>query len=228
MNKFKSLTYAIGRILRKFIKVGFFGGIILFIIINITVYFYGKRYIYNDVNKVPNTYTAIIPGASVYSDGSLSPILYDRVTMGIKLYKKGKIKRFLVSGDHGTRNYDEVNNMKSFMLRRGVKKSDIFLDHAGFDTYSTLVRAQKIFMVKDVIFVSQKYHLSRALFIARFKGLKAYGFEADRRKYIHIRYYKFRELLANIKAFYEVFTNASPRYLGKKIPITGSSKVSWD
>ncbi len=218
-------------VIKKIIKtcvMSGFSGIMLIVVINLFIYFYSGKYIFTEIEMVPSAYTAIIPGALVMKSGNLSHITYDRSVSAIELYKTGKIKKILVSGDHGAKSYDEVNTIRKFLLKNGVSEKDIFMDHAGFDTYSTMVRADKIFRVKDTVIVTQKYHLYRAVFIARMKGLDAYGYAADRRKYVYIRNYKLREIPANIKAVYEVLFNVKPKFLGEQIPITGDSKLSWD
>jgi SanA protein len=196
--------------------------------INLLIVFKSKEFIFNKVDEVPKCYTAIVLGALVSKSGDLSDILQDRLDMAIELYKKDKIKRFLLSGDHGRKNYDEVNSMKNYLIQKGIKTEDIFLDHAGFDTYNTMTRAREIFEVTDVVIVSQEFHLSRAIYIARKKGLTAYGIVADRRNYISIARLQFREYLANVKAFFEVLINKQPKFLGNKIPINGDSSLSYD
>jgi SanA protein len=219
------------RIFHRIIFTGLWFGVSVFLfILIINLYFQqvAKNYIYSDINKIPSVYTALIPGSLVYGDSSLSLIVRDRVDKAIELYKAGKINRFLVSGDHGTKKYDEVNCMKRYLKEQGIPEEDIFLDHAGFDTYSSIVRAEKVFDVKDMIIVSQDYHLQRALYIAHKKGIIAYGFIADKRKYPGMRIFQLREYLANVKAFFFVLFNLSPRFLGPEIPISGDSKLSYD
>lgn len=70
----------------------------------------------------------------VYPDGTLSPILHDRMTVGFELYQRGMAPKILVSGDHGRTDYDEVNAMKKFLIDKGVKDENVFMDHAGFST----------------------------------------------------------------------------------------------
>jgi SanA protein len=197
-------------------------------IINAVVKNKSKEFIYDKVKDVPPCYTALVLGAMVSQSGYPSDFLKDRMDIAIELYKNKKVKRFLLSGDHGQKNYDEVNSMKKYLLDKGIDTSDIFLDHAGFDTYSSIVRAKEIFQVKDVIIVTQEFHLSRAVYIARKKGLNAYGMVADKREYLSIKRLKIRELMANVKAFWEVLINKEPKFLGSKIPITGDSKLSYD
>ncbi|MBN1499328.1 MAG: YdcF family protein [Spirochaetes bacterium] len=206
----------------------FLSGAAFIAAVNIFIYFYSSAYITSDPENVPQAYTAIVPGALVMRSGNLSHITYDRAMSAVELYKSGKVKRILVSGDHGTKKYDEVNTIRKFLLKNGVAGKDIFLDHAGFDTYSTMTRADKVFCVTDAVIVTQKYHLYRALFIARMKGLDATGYAADKRHYVRIRYYKLREIPANMKAFYEVVFNVRPKYLGEKIPVTGDSSLTLD
>ena len=204
-------------------------GIFLFAVaLNIYIGNYSKKFIYSDIKKIPFAYTALVPGSLVYGDSSLSLIVKDRVDKAIELYKAGKVKRILVSGDHGTKKYDEVNCMKKYLKEQGVPEEDIFTDHAGFDTYSSIIRAIKVFKATDIIVVTQKYHLNRALYIAHQKGLNAKGIIADKREYSGIRSFKIREYLANVKAFFYVLFNISPHFLGPEIPITGDSKLSYD
>jgi SanA protein len=202
--------------------------LLMVIVANVVVFKKSKRYLYEKVTSVPKCYTAIVLGAKVSSKGIPSDYLQDRLDMAIELYHHKKIKRFLLSGDHGQTSYDEVNNMKAYLIGHGINTVDIFLDHAGFDTYSTMVRARKIFQVKDAIIVTQEFHLQRSVYIARSKGIEAYGIKADKRKYAAMKSLRVREILAKVKAFTEVTINMKPKYLGDQIPITGDSRLSYD
>jgi SanA protein len=203
--------------------------IVLVSVVTIHIQNFAKPYIVNTESKdKPTCYTAIVLGASVHRDGSLSTVLLDRVNSALELYKSGKVKRFLLSGDHGQTDYDEVNTMKNYLIKEGVDSADIFLDHAGFDTYSSMVRAKEVFKVDSLYIVTQQYHLYRAVYIARKIGLNAYGYVADKRNYTAIIKYTLREWLANVKSWIWVNTNHKPIYLGDPIPITGDSKASWD
>jgi SanA protein len=202
--------------------------VLVLLLINWYVVSNSKPYIYTTINYVPECYTGVVLGAKVNKSGLPSDILKDRIDVAIDLYKNHKIKRFLLTGDHGTSSYDEVNNMKDYLVRNGIDTENIFLDHAGFDTYSSMVRAKEVFQVTDAIIITQQFHLSRAVYIARSKGLNAYGVTSDKRRYRSVEYLKFREMIANVKALYEIIINKSPRFLGQQIPITGDSKLSYD
>lgn len=170
---------------------------------------------------------AVILGAGV-RDGKPTPMLRDRLLVGIDLYKSGAAKKLIMSGDHGSTDYDEVNIMKSFAVERGVPDQDIFMDHAGFSTYETIYRAKEIFEADNIIMISQKYHLYRALYIAERLGIKAVGVSADLDTYRGQTKRDLREILARDKDFFNCIFKPKPTYLGDKIPVSGNGNLTND
>ena len=170
---------------------------------------------------------AVILGAGV-REGKPTPMLRDRLFVGIDLYKSGAVKKLIMSGDHGSTDYDEVNIMKSFAVDRGVPDEDIFMDHAGFSTYETIYRAREIFEADNIIIVSQKYHLYRALYIAEKLGIKSVGVSADLDTYRGQTKRDLREILARDKDFFKCIFKPKPTYLGDKIPVSGNGNLTND
>lgn len=171
----------------------------------------------------------LVLGSLVYSDDRLSHVLQDRVDYAIKIYKAGKADKLLFTGDHGQTEYDEVNAMMNYAVKKGVPKEDIFLDHAGFSTYESMVRARDVFCVSDVIIVTQKFHISRALYIANKLGLNATGVNSNPRRYLNAAKDAMRESLARVKDFFYVnIFRPEPKYLGETIPIFGDSSLTHD
>jgi len=168
----------------------------------------------------------LVLGARVWDNGQPSGILKDRINTGVALYESGASDRLLMSGDHGQEDYDEVNAMKDYAIESGVASEVIFMDHAGFSTYESVYRARDIFQIKTVVIVSQKYHLYRALYIARALGLDAYGVSADRRDYNSYWLFDMREILARCKDFVYSIFQPLPTYLGEVIPITGDGSAT--
>lgn len=212
---------------RLIILLAFLGS--SFLAINYYVEWIGAKYIYS-AQDVPNADTVLIMGAYVFPDGTLSAMLKDRVMVGYDLYENGKAPKIIVSGDHGRKDYDEVNTMKDFIKNKGVPGRDIFMDHAGFSTYESLYRARDIFRVKKVIIVTQRYHLLRALFIARELGLEAYGVASDKHDYGPVMAtYELREMAARNKDFWsaKVF-KPKPTFLGEAIPVFGDGGATDD
>ena len=204
--------------------------VIIFAILAINFYInsQSKPYIFQDMNDLPETEIVLVLGAKVYQQGIMSGMLQDRVETAFDLYEKGKVEKILISGDHGREDYDEVNTVKDHLLEKGVKSEDIFLDHAGFDTYDSLYRAKEIFGVQSVIVATQNFHLPRAVYIGRKLDMETYGLSADRHLYANIDYNRSREIFSKVKAFFDVSLRAKPKFLGEKIPISGDSEKSWD
>lgn len=160
--------------------------------------------IYEEIETLPTTHTVIVLGASVHSDGKLSPILQDRVDTALYLYKNDKVKRFLLSGDNRTDDYDEVSAMRNYLLDRCVPEAIIFMDPAGLDTFDSMYRSLKIYDIPDAVVVTQNFHLPRTLFIAQNLGLNYIGFPASPVLYKTESGLIRREKLANVKAVFEI------------------------
>ena len=181
-----------------------------------------------NASSVSDADCILVLGAGIRTDGSPSPMLQDRLNTGIELYQNGAAPKLLMSGDHGRKKYNEVQTMKDIALDQGVPSEDVFMDHAGFSTYDSLYRARDVFQARKVIIVTQKYHLYRALYIARSLGLDAWGISADTRRYRGQSQRDFREILARDKDFFVSVFKPLPKYLGDTIPITGNGDLTND
>ncbi len=170
----------------------------------------------------------LVLGARVHENGTVSPILKDRLDYGIALYQSGAAPKILMSGDHGRVTYDEVNAMKKYAISCGVPSEDIFMDHAGFSTYESLYRAKEIFGVEKMIVVTQRYHMYRALYIAEKMGLENYGVAAEENLYAGQDVRETREILARCKDFFQMLFMPEPTYMGEAIPISGSGDATND
>lgn len=183
-----------------------------------------SRFIHASVDNVSPTEVAIVLGASVVR-GEPSPVLAKRADAGILLYKAGKVKKILVTGDNGALSHDEVTPVRRYLLDAGVLPSDIFLDHAGFDTYSSMYRARDVFGARSATIVTQDFHLPRALWIARKLGLEAEGLIAGGGE-SSVSLYA-REIPASLKALFNVLLGREPKYLGTQYPLSGSGEATW-
>ena len=170
----------------------------------------------------------LVLGCGIRDDGTPSLMLRDRLETGAALYEAGAAPKLLMSGDHGRKDYDEVNLMKDYAMEKGIPSEDIFMDHAGFSTYDSMVRARDIFCAKTVVIVSQEYHLYRALYLAEKLGLEAYGVPALDVNYRGQAYREFREMLARSKDFCTAVIQPQPKFLGEKIPISGNGDLTND
>lgn len=189
----------------------------------------GARPYIQPLETLPRCQVAIVLGAGVRLGGEPSATLADRLAAGVELYRAGRVRKLLLSGDHGQRSYDEVNAMRRYVLEAGIPKEDVFLDHAGFRTFDTMYRARDVFGVERCIVVTQRFHLPRSVYTARALGLDAWGYAADRRRYAYARRNAAREALARVRAWLDLHVRRTrPRFLGPAIPITGDGRATWD
>lgn len=169
----------------------------------------------------------LVLGAGIWGDKP-SPMLEDRLNQGIELYNDGVASKIIMSGDHGSENHDEVNIMKNYAIEKGVPSEDIFMDHAGFSSYDSMYRAKAIFEVDKIVVVTQKYHLYRALYIAKKFDIEAYGVASNPRKYAGQSIREIREILARDKDFIKCIYKPKPQYLGEVIPVSGNGDLTND
>ena len=169
----------------------------------------------------------LILGAGIWGDKP-SPMLEDRLNQGIELYNNGVASKIIMSGDHGSKDHDEVNIMKDYAIEKGLPSEDIFMDHAGFSSYDSMYRAKAIFEADNIIVVTQKYHLYRALYIAKQLDIEAYGIASNPRKYSGQSIREIREILARDKDFIKCIFKPEPKYLGEVIPVSGDGNLTND
>jgi SanA protein len=206
-----------------------FKKILLLALIGVNIYVKSETedLIYHSVTDVPTEDVVIIFGAGIRNDRP-SKYLKDRLDKGIELYNAGKINKILLSGDNGEDEHDELTVMKLYCREQGVDTTKIFLDYAGFDTYSTMYRAKKLFKIKSAILVSQEYHLNRGIYIGNELGLKSVGLSANTGQYRNYNYVRFREWFSIFKSVIDVARGREPHFLGNEIDINGVSNYTKD
>lgn len=225
----RTITYPLRRWprLTKVVLAGAGGLVLLVVLANLYVLSSGGDST-ADLAEVTQAEVAIVPGALVEPDGDMSAMLAARVEQASRLWHAGKVEKILVSGDHGAWKYDEPDTMRKALVADGVAPEDVFEDHAGFDTWATMVRAREIFEVRDAVVVTQGFHMPRALYLADEAGIDASGLTADLQPWgIQGRKSTVREVLSRVKAVADV-TLDTPALAGPKIPIaTADGRESW-
>ncbi|MFP3592368.1 vancomycin high temperature exclusion protein [Chryseobacterium sp. SIMBA_038] len=173
-----------------------------------------------NIADVPETKTALLLGTSKNLNSGLpNAYFYNRIQAAIDLYKSGKIKYIIVSGDNSTKDYNEPEDMLLTLMKYGIPQDRIFLDHAGFRTLDSVVRAKEIFGQTKLVIISQKFHNERAVFLAKKNGIEAYGYNAkDVNKYAGFKT-NMREYLAKAKAYWDLIFGVEPKFGGEKILI---------
>lgn len=187
---------------------------------NFSVYYESKNFLFSNAKKLPTTKAALLLGTSKKLKNGNDNLYFNyRIDACVQLYHSGKVSYILISGDNGSKEYNEPLDMKNELISRGIPSEKITLDYAGFDTYDSVLRAKMIFGQDEFIVVSQKFHNQRAVYIARRNGIHAYGYNARDVKKMNGLKTKIREFFACVKAYVEVKVNVKPTYLGERILI---------
>tara|TARA_R110000782_G_scaffold163260_3_gene255348 strand:- start:665 stop:1300 length:636 start_codon:yes stop_codon:yes gene_type:complete len=209
--------------LRKIIKIlGVFCLVLVLVILvcNFIISSTTKDKTYSNINTIPPNRVGLVLGTSNrITNGSSNPYYTYRIDATVALYKAGKIKFILVSGDNGSIYYNEPNTIKKDLIKAGIPEEVIFLDYAGFRTLDSMVRAKFIFGLDKVTVISQKFHNERAIYIANQKGLKAIGFNAKDLSTTQGFKVQLREYLARVKVFIDMILNTQPKFYGATIEI---------
>ena len=187
---------------------------------NVVVIHSAKNKIYTQADEVPFNEIGLVLGTSKYTTGGINLYYQYRIEAAADLYFKGKIKHIIVSGDNHVNGYNEPEQMKTSLVKLGVPAERITCDYAGLRTLDSVVRLKKIFMTRKATIISQKFHLERALFIAKYYHIDAIGYCSRDVSARYGRVTQIRELFARSKAVLDLYVlRTQPKHLGAEIKI---------
>lgn len=176
--------------------------------------------VYSETKDIPMNKVGLILGTSKrLTDGRINLYYQFRLEAAIQLFKSGKIKYIVISGDNSSTNYDEPTDFKNDLIKAGIPENKLFLDFAGFRTLDSVVRIKEIFGQNAVTIISQQFHNERAIYLAEHFNIKAIGFNARGISGRYALKVQLREYLARVKVFVDIVFNVQPKFLGDKIAI---------
>jgi SanA protein len=187
---------------------------------NYTVTQNARDHVYDTVDSTPTKKVGLLLGTGKFLRSGYVNLFYKyRIDATIALYKAGKIKYILISGDNSREGYDEPTSMKEDLMAAGIPESAIYLDYAGFRTLDSIVRCKLVFGESDILVISQQFHNERAIYIAEANDMtaEAYNAKSVSRRYGAKTY--IREYLARTKMFMDLLFGKDPKFLGKEIKI---------
>ena len=179
-----------------------------------------RSQLYGDINNVPFRKVGLLLGTNKSWHGGENPYFKYRIIAAVDLFKAGKIKHIIVSGDNHLSYYDEAKDMKDSLIKQGVPDSCITLDYAGFRTLDSMVRCLEIFGQDSITVISQAFHNERAIFIANYYKMHAVAFNALDPSPEFSFQTNVREYFAKSKAVLDLYIlHTSPHFLGEKVKI---------
>jgi len=193
--------------------------LVLFVIMsNVIIVHSTRNNIYSTIANTPEKDVALILGTSKYTVGGYTNLFFKyRISAAADLYHLGKVKHIIVSGDNRVANYNEPKEMRKALIALGVPSEAITLDYAGFRTLDSVVRCKKVFGQNEIIIISQRFHIERALFISNKYKIDAVGFTAQDPPEKYSIKTRVREYFAKAKAVIDLYIiDKKPKFLGKK------------
>lgn len=182
---------------------------------------YAENEIFEEVVDLPEVRVGLVLGTSdKLSNGRKNLFFLGRIDSAFELYESGKVDKLLLSGDNSTEYYNEPQTMKDALILKGIPEDDLVLDYAGFRTLDSVVRANEVFGLNEIIIVSQKFHNERAVFIAGNLGMDVYALNAESPEFEIAPRVFIREVLARVYLIWDLFIfDTDPKFLGEEIDI---------
>jgi len=181
-----------------------------------------RHRIHTSIATIPARDVAVVLGtAPTLAAGKWkNPFFEKRMDAAAELYGQRKVRHFLVSGDNGRKSYDEPTAMRDALITRGVPATAITIDYAGFRTLDTMARAYTVFGQRQVLIVTDDFHMARSLFLAHAHGLDAVGFCSEPVPWKWSKKPRLRELASRVKAWLDVYViRTKPKFYGPRIEI---------
>ncbi len=188
---------------------------------NFTAIWGSRGRLFKDVADLPPTEVGLVFGTTDRVSGRENLYFRYRIDAAVKVWKSGKVKTLIVSGDNRSPYYNEPEKMRQALVERGIPIKRIVCDYAGLRTLDSVVRAKEIFGADSILFISQRFQNERAIYLAEAHGIDAYGFDAqDVGTQAGGLKTKIREVGARVKMWLDVnFLNTRPIHLGEKIEL---------
>jgi SanA protein len=211
------------KLLKRTALILLLGGLVVIVALNIWVIRSTEHLIYLHPESVPEYPVGLVLGTSHrLSSGNPNSYFQQRIDAAVQLFRSGKIKHIIVSGDNRSKYYNEPLEMKKALMAKGIPAAAITLDHAGLRTLDSIVRSKKIFGQQRIVIITQAFHAHRALFICRFEHMDAVALAADSDR-PDPWHSKLREYLARAAAVFDLYIfRTQPRFLGEQefLPVT--------
>lgn len=196
-------------------KLRFFSACLLFAVvvaiggINLHMIQCGSGRIFTQISQVPSQEIGLVMGTDLLRfNGSTNVHFINRTDGAALLYRSGKVKRLLISGNRNNHGFDEVTGMKNEILAKGVPGQALILDFDGNSTWESLRKAKAIYYLNNVIIITDRFHAPRAIYVARHFRINAVAFCYGEESFgFWSLRYQIRESLARVKAFFQVLTD---------------------
>jgi SanA protein len=205
------------------LAAGVFGVVLVTAASNLWLLQTSRSLVYTSAKDVPRNEVALVLGTAPMGRFGKNPFFEGRMNAAAKLYREGRVRHLLVSGDNHRKGYDEPTAMRDALVARGIPQTAITLDYAGFRTLDSVARGRHVFGLRSATIVTDRFHQPRALFLARAHGLQAVGYCSPDIPFRWAKKTLIREIGSRVKACLDVYVlRTKPRFYGGKESLTAS------
>ena len=177
--------------------------------------------VFTNIGELPVNDVGLVLGTSARGPaGWENPFFANRIAAAAELYRAGKVKHLLLSGDNRHVSNDEPTDMRNALAKHGVPESATTLDYAGFRTLDSLARAKEVFGVSKLTIVTDDFHVDRALLLARHYGIDAAAYPSKPVPFKWSKKTRLREVGARCKALLDLYVlRTKPHFLGPRVTL---------
>jgi SanA protein len=157
-----------------------FCGATIVLVCNWWVVYNTRSQIYFDIHELPANDVGLVLGTSKFVRSGKENLFFRyRMEATARLWKEGKVKYLILSGNNDSEYYNEPVDMQRALVKLGVPTSVMTLDYAGYRTFDSVVRCKDVFNQENITIISQNFHNARALYIGNHEGIEAIAFAAQ-------------------------------------------------
>ncbi|TVR42827.1 MAG: vancomycin high temperature exclusion protein [Bacteroidia bacterium] len=194
--------------------------LLVLLISNQVIRISAEKHLYDSIHEIPHNRVGLVLGTSHrIRGGAPNPYFHNRINAAAELYHSGKVNYLIVSGDNRTPYYNEPLQMQRALMNLNIPEEAIYLDHAGFRTLDSVVRAMKIFGQDSITIISQRFHNQRAVYIAKQNGMQVYALNAADVNHLRNDRIRIREWFAKANVFWDILVGKEPEIMGERIPV---------
>jgi SanA protein len=207
--------------LKRAFRFLFLAGVAVVIGGNLWIVLRAQGRVFSNVAAVPANDVALVLGTSArLKGGGSNPFFAGRMAAAAELYRAGKVRHLLLSGDNREARYDEPSSMRDALAKLGVPADAVTLDYAGFRTLDSFARAKKVFGVDRLTIVTDDFHSPRAVLLARHFGIDAYAYHSTPVPMRWSTKTRIREIAARFRALLDLYVlRTKPHFLGPRIDL---------
>ena len=206
---------------RRLFRLSFILGALAFICGNLWIALRAHSRVFVNLEELPSNDVGLVLGTSARGPaGWENPFFANRIAAAAELYRAGKVKHLLLSGDNRRVDNDEPTDMRKALAKHGVPESATTLDYAGFRTLDSLARAKEVFGLTKLTIITDDFHVERALLLARHYGIDATAYPSKPVAFKWSKKTRLREVGARCKALLDLYVlRTKPHFLGAPVTV---------